>query len=127
MQLSRMSLILVCGLGGACGAVGCHTASSEPAQPTTMPAPEANMKSTGPATMPVPSAMMPAEKDMTHVLAKDEPYFTSEPTAASLPAGTLKQGSKVLLLVPGAEYSKVLTDKGVNAYTATDGLQPLGK
>ena len=132
MQLSRMSLILICGLGGACGVVGCHSASSEPAQPTTMPMPEANMKSSGPATMSVPpatqpSAAAPAMKGMTHVLAKDEPYFTSEPGAAATPSGTLKQGAKVLVLIPGTEYSKVVTDTGIDAYTVTDGLQPLGK
>ena len=129
MQLSRLSLILVCAAAGvACATVGCHTASSEPPSATTMPAPETNMKAAGPATMPVPSAAAPAAKDMTHVLTKDEPYFTAEPSSATAtPAGTLKAGSKVLVIIPGAPYSQVVTDAGVSAYTMTDGLKPLGK
>jgi len=98
-----------------------------------MPVPETNMKSPGPATMPVapanppPVAAAPAAKDMTHVLAKDEPYFTTEPTASASPAGMLKEGAKVLVIVPGAQYSQVVTDKGISAYTPTDGLKPIGK
>ena len=125
MQLNRMQLINFC-LAGAIGAAGCHGPSS--ATPTTMPAPEANMKSGGPATMPVPTAAAaPAAKDMTHVLTKDEPYFGSDPGASSTPAGSLKEGTKVLVLVPGAQYSQVITDTGLNVYTVTDGLKPIGK
>ena len=86
-----------------------------------------------PATQPMamgPAAPMvkpPEAKDLTHVLTQDEPYFASEPTASSPPSGTLKAGSKVLVLIPGAQYSQVITDMGVSAYTVTDGLKPLGK
>jgi hypothetical protein len=64
---------------------------------------------------------------MTHSLEKDQPYFTTEPGPSAAPAGTLPAGSKVLVTVPGVPYSQVVTDKGINAYTATDGLKPLGK
>jgi hypothetical protein len=33
----------------------------------------------------------------------------------------------VLVLIPGATYSQVVSDTGVQAYTETDGLKPLGK
>ncbi|HEX4794671.1 MAG TPA: hypothetical protein VH370_12800 [Humisphaera sp.] len=70
----------------------------------------------------------PAAKDLTHTLAKDEPYFTSEPSGpGAAPAGMLKSGTKVLMVIPGAMYSQVITDTGMSAYTMTDGLQPLGK
>ena len=96
-------------------AVGGCTSSSAP--PTTMP-----------TTMPSMAMTPPAAKDLTHALTKDEPYFTSEPTTPSAaPAGTLKAGSKVLVVIPGAMYSQVITDTGMSAYTLTDGLQPLGK
>jgi hypothetical protein len=91
------------------------------------------MKMPGPTTMsvapanPMPVAAPPAAKDMTHVLEKDQPYFTTAPTASATPAGTLPTGSKVLVMSPGAPYSQVVTDKGISAYTATDGLKPLGK
>ena len=75
----------------------------------------------------LPAGPPPAAKDLTHVLTKDEPFFASEPTPGAAPSGTLKSGSKVLVLIPGAEYSQVITDTGVSAYTFTDGLKPLGK
>jgi hypothetical protein len=129
MRLSRLSLILACLAGGIYATVGCHTSSSETPLPTTMPAPETNMKTPGPTTMPVPSAAAPPAKDMTHALTKDEPYFTVEPggTSTPTPAGTLKAGSKVLVIIPGAPYSQVVTDTGISAYTMTEGLKPLGK
>ena len=142
MTLSKYVLGMVTAGGMLAGAAGCHggggsASSSSPAatQPTTMPIPETNMRNTGPQTMPVapasapatPSAAAPAEKDMTHVLAKDEPYFTDSPGPSATPAGTLAAGSKVLVMVPGAEYTQVVTDKGVSAYTPTDGLKPIGK
>jgi len=129
MRFAKKALV-ACGMA-ALGAVGCKSTNSSTA--TTMPAPEANMKMPGPTTMsvaaanPPPVAAAPAAKDMTHVLEKDEPYYTTEPTASATPAGTLATGSKVLVIVPGAPYSQVVTDKGISAYTVTDGLKPLGK
>jgi len=125
MHFNPTKLICLC-LAGTLGMAGCHNPSSS--TPTTMPAPEANMKSGGPATMPVPSAAAaPAAKDMTHVLTKDEPYFTNDPGVSSTPAGSLKEGTKVLMVVPGAQYSQVITDTGLHVYTITDGLKPIGK
>jgi len=131
MRFSTKKLLLVCGVGSL-SLVGCK--SPDTSSPTTMPTPETNMKMPGPTTMsvasanPVPAAAAPAAKDMTHSLEKDQPYFTTEPTsAAATPAGTLPTGSKVLVIIPGAPYSQVVTDKGISAYTATDGLKPLGR
>src|SRR5579871_1958537 len=112
MRFSK-KLAVVC-LGGL-SVVGCKSMSSSP---TTMPAPEANMKMPGPTTMsvapanPMPVAAPPAAKDMTHVLEKDQPYYTMEPTASTPAAGTLSAGSKVLVMNPGVPYSQVVTDKG---------------
>jgi hypothetical protein len=125
MRSMKTSLSLLL-LGGAVVAVGC---ASKPAPPEMAPAtmPAATMPA-APALAPVVTALKaPAEKDLTHVLTKDEPYFADMPAAGATPAGTLKEGSKVLVLIPGADYSQVTTDKGVSAYTATDGLKPLGK
>jgi len=124
---------------GAMALGGCHSATPDATtQPTTMPMPTSNAPMAGPAaTMPVapakamevtiPAGPPPADKDLTHVLTKDEPFFLSEPGATDTPVGTLKSGSKVLVLIPGAQYSQVITDKGISAYTLTDGLKPLGK
>jgi hypothetical protein len=114
---ASLSVLLI---GGAFVAVGC----------ASKPAPEMTPPTTAPAVAVTPPAVAlkaPAEKDLTHVLTKDEPYFSDAPTPGATPAGTLKEGSKVLVLIPGADYSQVTTDKGVSAYTATDGLKPLGK
>ena len=134
MPLSRKLFTLVCTIGAA-GLIGCKSTPSD--APTTMPAPMANMTTGGPTTMPVAPATPPVvpttptpaapAKVMTHELTKDQPYFTDMPTASSTPAGTLKAGAKVLLLIPGADYSQVETDMGITYYTPTDGLKPLGK
>jgi hypothetical protein len=134
MRFSTKMLLVVCGVGSF-AMVGCKGTAASPSAPeaTTMPMPETNMRSPGPTTMsvapaaPQPMAAAPAAKDMTHSVEKDQPYFTTEPTASATPAGTLMAGAKVLVIIPGAPYSQVLTEKGINAYTATDGLKPLGK
>ena len=62
--------------------------------------------------MPKP-AMLP-DKDMTHTLSADSPYFTSMPKKDTPPAGTFKAGTKVLVMIPGAPYSKVTAQNGGN-------------
>ena len=91
-----------------------HAVANDDAAPPPMAAPAA------------PTVTPPAAKDLTHVLTKDEPFFASEPAAGAPPAGTLKAGSKVLMVIPGAMYSQVITDTGMSAYTLTDGLKPWG-
>lgn len=101
-------------------------------------APAMTMPTTPSMTMPamtMPAMTMPAmpampavvpDKDMTHTLTKDQPYFTSEPSGpAAAPAGTLPAGSKVLLVIPGATYSQVTTSSGMSVYTMTDGLKSI--
>jgi len=127
MKFTTNLLIVACGLGSL-SVAGCKSMSSSAPEATTMPAPSpgSTTMSAAPA-MPQPVTIAPPAKDMTHVLEKDEPYFTSEPGPSATPAGTLKAGSKVLVIIPGAPYSQVMTDTGVSAYTVTDGLKPLGK
>lgn len=79
-----------------------------------------------PATT-APAAVAVKATDLTHTLSKDEPFFTSMPGPGDKPAGMLKAGSKALLLVPMTQYSKVMTDTGATVYTATEGLEPIGK
>jgi hypothetical protein len=127
MPLSRKLFALVCTVGAA-GLVGCMHATPEstPAAPTTMPTTAPTTMEAAPVVMtPLPGA--PAAKDMTHSITADQPYFTSAPGAGVAPAGTLKAGSKVLVMVPDVPYSQVVTDMGIHAWTATEGLKPLGK
>lgn len=64
---------------------------------------------------------------MTHSFTKDTPYFASKPVSGAAPAGTFKSGTKVIVLIPGAPYAKVLSADGVTAYASIDNLEPLGK
>ena len=72
------------------------------------------------ATTPVP------EKDLTHVLSKDEPYYASSPAQGRPADGTLKAGTKVLVMMPRGSYSQVVTADGKRVYTSTAGLTPIG-
>jgi hypothetical protein len=116
---------------------GCKSSSSAPppsteptamAAPTTMPTavmPNQGKLPEAPTAMAKPEAAKPDAASMTHMLTKDEPYFDGPPGADPKSAGTLKSGTKVLLMVPGATYSKVLTSDGETVYTVTDGLDPI--
>lgn len=98
------------------------TPNSTATPPPAVTPPTANMAT--PATPPVVAL---ADKDTTHVLTQDEPYYDGSPGASTTPSGTLKSGSKVLLMVPGSPYSEVETQTGKTVYTVTAGLKPVGK
>jgi hypothetical protein len=133
-------LILGTGFFGAIDS-GCqdHGAAATPASPGQPPATlpdKFQPPTTAPsAAMMKPVAMMPpadAPKpippaDLTHVIAKDEPYYLSMPSGSEPPVGLIRAGTKALLLVPGTKYSKVTTAGGITAYTVTDGLEPISK
>ena len=118
-----------------CGAalllIGCHSSSSTPtamdkpmSSPTTQPSMPMVTADQGKPPLP-PAPTKPDPKSMTHVLTKEEPYYESMPGADAKSIGNLAKGSKVLLMVPGSTYSKVLTDEGLEVYTVTDGLDPI--
>jgi hypothetical protein len=71
-------------------------------------------------TTPVP------EKDLTHVLSQDEPYYATSPAQGKPADGTLKAGTKVLVMMPRGSYSQVVTADGKRVYTSTAGLKPIG-
>ena len=62
-----------------------------------------------------------AEAAATHVLSKDQPYFKSMPGEGAKPSGTLKAGTKMLLLIPGS-MAQVQTTSGQTVYTPIDGI-----
>ena len=94
------------------------TTTTTMSSPTTKPAP--TVTASAPAATPV------ADKDMTHVLTKDEPYYTTSPAQAKPPDGTLKAGTKVVVLMPRGSYSQVMTGDGKRVYTSTAALKPVG-
>ena len=113
---------------GAATMIGCksQTADTTPS-PAVTPATQPSATTPDQGKMPAPPVTLPKPDpaSMTHVLTKDEPYYASMPAADAKAVGELKSGTKVLLMVPGAMYSKVLTDSGETVYTVTDGLDPI--
>jgi hypothetical protein len=83
---------------------------------TKAPAPAAPVT----ATTPVP------EKDLTHVVSEDSPYYASSPAQGRPADGTLKAGTRVLVMMPRGAYSQVVTADGKRVYTTTSGLKPIG-
>jgi hypothetical protein len=109
--------------------VGCHNDSppSSPPPPATQPmavTPTAANTATAQPPVMVKPTMLP-DKDMTHTLTADSPYFKGMPAADAKADGTWKAGSKVLLMIPGAKYSKVKSQAGEVGYVPTDNLQPI--
>lgn len=130
--MSRMrilSFVASAALGGAAMCtVGCHGSTETPAStPATQPNAMMPMGGQGKPPEPPVSLKKPDPASMTHLLTKDEPYYESMPGADAKSPGMLSKGSKVLVLVPGSTYSKVLTDQGTEVYTVTDGLDPISK
>ena len=119
-------------LAAAAAVTGCASKSESPssdASPGTMETTgTAGTPSTMTPTTPAPAAAEAAiaEKDMTHVVSKDESYFGSMPMAGKKPDGTLKAGTKVVVLMPRGGYSQVMTADGKRVYTTTAALKPVG-
>jgi hypothetical protein len=116
-------------LASAIFAVGCGsstTPSTTPSATVTTP-PSGSNETAPPATGPAtaPAAAMPGA---THVLTADEPYYTTDPGTAGqgmAPAGMLKAGTPVLVMVPGKTYCKIISNQGTSCYTLTSGLKPI--
>jgi hypothetical protein len=95
-------------------------AANTPAPPRTAAPAPAPAPTVAETTTPVP------EKDLTHVLSQDEPYYASSPAQGRPADGTLKAGTKVLVMMPRGSYSQVVTADGKRVYTSTAGLKPIG-
>ena len=91
--------------------------TSSPPAPTTPPADSASAPVAAPAL---------TDKDMTHVVAKEEAYYTTMPAAGKPASGKLKAGTKVVVLMPRGGYSQVMTADGKRVYTSTAALKPVG-
>ena len=98
------------------------TTTSTPAMASPATKPTATVKATTPAA---PTTTVP-DKEMTHVLTKDEPYYVLSPAQAKAPDGTLKAGTRVIVLMPRGSYSQVMTGDGKRVYTSTAALKPVG-
>ena len=134
MKIASKSTFVALMIGAA--VAGCKSdSSSEPAASksgtmtetvatTTPPAP--TTKPTATASTPAVAAPALADKDMTHVLAKDESYYAGMPAAGKAPAGKLKAGTKVIVVMPRGSYSQVMTADGKSVYTSTAALKPVG-
>lgn len=69
---------------------------------------------------------MPKEADMTHEVMSEQGYYMSMPASATAkPDGMMPSGSKVLVMVPGSTYSKVMMSNGKVGYMMTKYLEPV--
>jgi hypothetical protein len=105
-----------------------QAAESSTMTTTKAPPPTSTPPIAAPAAAPVAVATTTPvpEKDLTHVLSKDEPYYASSPSQGRPADGTLKAGTKVLVMMPRGSYSQVVTADGKRVYTSTAGLKPIG-
>ena len=126
-----LSLAAAAALGSA---TGCASKSESPSSDAAPGATETTSAETTSAettsttmspTTPAAEATI-AEKDMTHVVSQDEPFFASMPTSGKPASGTLKAGTKVVVLMPRGSYSQVMTADGKRVYTTTAALKPVG-
>ena len=134
MEIAKASTVFALVIGAA--VAGCKSDPSEEptaAKSETMtetvastPPPAPTAKPTATASTPAVAAPALADKDMTHVLAKDESYYTGMPAAGKAPAGKLKAGTKVIVVMPRGSYSQVMTADGKSVYTSTAALKPVG-
>jgi hypothetical protein len=117
--------------GLVCGGCAKDEKKSDTTTTATMSAPAAASPTTKPAasvtaSIPAAPAMTVPDKDMTHVLTQDEAYYATSPAQAKKPDGTLKAGTKVVLLMPRGSYAQVMTGDGKRVYTSTAALKPVG-
>ena len=135
MKIASTSTVFALMIGAA--VAGCKSDSSdEPTAATsgtmtetaatTTPPPAPTTKPTATASTPAVATPALADKDMTHVLAKDESYYAGMPAAGKAPAGKLKAGTKVIVVMPRGSYSQVMTADGKSVYTSTAALKPVG-
>lgn len=130
MKLTNRSAALALLLGAA--VAGCQSDSGMNGDATEMTAAPTTSRSAAPTAKPSAAVTEavgdPAvtEKDMTHVLSTDAGYFNTMPTAGARPAGALKSGTKVVVMMPRGPYSQVLTGDGKRVYVATAAIKPLG-
>jgi hypothetical protein len=75
--------------------------------------------------VPVGNVLRPPPNRFTHRLLEDEPYrFDDSPRTAD-PAGVLPAGTRVALLVEGADRCRVVDERGLYVDVRPQSLGPL--
>jgi hypothetical protein len=126
MQMTKLAMTALL-TGVVCAGCAKDKKSDDTSTKTTQ---TASAPATQPAvattSTPAAAAATVADKDMTHVLTKDEAYYATSPAQARQPDGTLKAGTRVMLLMPRGSYAQVMTADGKRVYTSTASLKPVG-
>ena len=126
MQMTKLAMTALL-TGVVCAGCAKDKKSDDTSTKTTQ---TASAPATQPAvattSTPAAAAATVADKDMTHVLTKDEAYYATSPAQARQPDGTLKAGTRVMLLMPRGSYAQVMTADGKRVYTTTAALKPVG-
>jgi hypothetical protein len=71
------------------------------------------------------NAAQPRNSDVTHVVTVETVYYMSGPQQARPPEGRLEVGTKVTIIRDAGSYTLVRTEGGVEAYVASDSIEPL--
>ena len=81
-----------------------------------------------PETPATPQVEQPAEGPESatfsgHVLVADTEYYIDGPQQARPPDGTLKAGTKVMVIEDAGSYCRVRSQDGIVAFIATDAIK----
>ena len=93
---------------------GCSTDAPIPEQ-TPQPAASSEEQQT-------PSSAETAN-EFTHTINIDTEYYTGGPQQARPPDGTMKAGTKVILVEEAGSYCRVRSEDGVDGYVAAGSLE----
>ena len=63
--------------------------------------------------------------EFTHRITIDTEFYTGGPQQARPPDGTMKAGTKVILIREAGSYCQVQSEDGVEAYVTTGSLEPI--
>jgi len=72
------------------------------------------------------SKKSPAKEDFTHEVIAASEYYTTGPQQGRPPDGTFAGGTKVVLISDAGSYSLVRSERGIQAYVATDAIRKIG-
>ena len=66
-----------------------------------------------------------ANNGPTHVVISDTPYYLTGPQQSRPPEGSLKAGTKVLVVQDGSSYVVVQAINGPTAYITASAIKPI--
>jgi hypothetical protein len=123
MKIASTRSLALAFAGCALALAGCS--SSDTSAPASASTPGGATNESAASPKKTMSMMMGcADKDATHVVVADTPVFVGPPGQGAVPVAMVKSGTKVLCMMPGAEYSKCMVADGKAVYIKTAMIKP---